>query len=467
MPWSCPILSQTTPNTASHPRRVWLPPLRYSLPVIMLVSGLVLICAETALFLAFQERRGIDTVMDRAQRDGARLARMAGQFLAGGDQAALDRELEATRKEPGLLKVEIERMNENAIPQSQILQSQTGSEIIGSFPLSNTQPPQMLTMIFDLSAPLADARGIAWTQALITASVLGLGSLLLWIALDSTVAKRAGRIVAGARAMAVGQTPGPAIEGEDELAQIDHALRDAHTVINKQARDLDERTRERSLLEQEIIQISEREQRRIGQDLHDDVCQRLAAVKMKVQDHEEKLAGAAPALIDDAEAIANDLAGAIQITRSLARGLSPVEIDSGGIAIALSGLAKSSCGVFGIDCRFETDDAIPPLPHQTANQLYRIAQECIANAAKHARAQRVTISLSKEPSRLVLRVSNDGQPMPGAEAATNGMGLSIMHYRAESIEAALDFESAPADATTALRCTLPLSSPDQPRIPPQ
>jgi signal transduction histidine kinase len=295
--------------------------------------------------------------------------------------------------------------------------------------------------------------------------VLGLGSLLLWIALDSTVAKRAERIVEGARAMAVGRTPGPPIEGEDELAQIDHALRDAHAVINKQAHDLEERTRERSLLEQEIIQISEREQRRIGQDLHDDVCQRLAAVKMKVQDHEEKLASAAPALIDDAEAIANDLAGAIQITRSLARGLSPVEIDSGGIAIALSGLAKSSCDVFGIDCRFQADDAIPPLSHQTATQLYRIAQECIANAAKHARAQRVTVSLSRKPYCLILRVSNDGQPMLHAEAAGNGMGLSIMHYRAESIGATLDFESAPADATTALRCTLPLSPPDQPRIP--
>lgn len=427
----------------------------------MLLSGLVLICVETALFLAFQEHQAIDTVMDRAERDGARLARMAGQFLGSGDRAALDRELAATRGEPGLTKVEIDEMNENLIAQSQIVRPAGGSEIIASFPVLGTPSPQILRMTFDLAAPLAEARQIAWTQALVTASVLALGSLLLWIALDSTVAKRAERIVAGARAMAVGAAPGPAIEGDDELAQIDHALRDAHALIHRQAADLQERTRERARLEQEIIQTSEREQRRIGQDLHDDVCQRLAAVKMKIQDHEEKLAAVAPALMTDAEAITGDLAAAIHITRSLARGLSPVEIESGGIAIALNGLVKNSRDVFGVDCRLDADESVPPLPHQTANQLYRIAQECIANAAKHARASRVRVTLKSGPTSLTLRVSNDGAPMSVADATHNGMGLSIMRHRAESIGATLDFEPAPSDATTAVRCTLPFPPPGQ------
>lgn len=438
----------------------------------MLISGLTLISAETALFLAFEERRAIDMVMDRAERDGERLTRMAGQFLTAGDHTALARELEAMRREPGLRKVEVGRMNERTIQQSQIVRSESGSEIIGSFPLPDAQPPQMLTMQFDLAAPLADARGVAWMQALISASVLGLGSLLLWIALDSTIAKRAERIVEGARAMAAGTVPGPPIGGEDELAQIDHALRDAHALIHQQAQDLqtraellEERTRERSRLEQEIIQISEREQRRIGQDLHDDVCQRLAAVKMKIQDHEEKLAGAAPMLMAEAEAIAKDLAGAIQITRSLARGLSPVEIESGGLIPALGALAKNSCDVFGIDCRFNADDKVPALPRQVANHLYRIAQECIANAARHARAHRVTVALTTEPTSLVMRISNDGQPMPVTEAVQNGMGLPIMRHRAESIGAGLEFETSPSDATTAVRCTLPLSPPGQPRNP--
>ena len=71
----------------------------------------------------------------------------------------------------------------------------------------------------------------------------------------------------------------------------------------------------------------------------------------------------------------------------------------------------------------------------------------------------MTVALTRSPSSLVLRVSNDGQPMPAAEAVQNGMGLSIMRYRAESIGAALEFETSPSDATTAVRCTLPLSPP--------
>lgn len=454
-------LSPPLPSIASASRRVWLPPLRYSLPVIMLVSGLVLICTETALFLAFQERRAIDSVWARAERDGPRLARMAGQFFSESNEPALLRELEATRREPGLVRVEVLPVAGAASLQPRIGRLSSGSEIEANVPIPGAQPPALIHMVFDLASAIAEAREIAWKQALITASVLALGALLLWIALDSAIAKRAERIVANARAISSGQPPGQAIGGDDELAQIDQALRDAHALINQQASDLkvraeqlEERTRERSRLEQEIIQISEREQRRIGQDLHDDVCQRLAAVKMKIQDHEEKLASVAPSLIADAEAIAGDLAGAIQVTRALARGLSPVELDSGGIVIALSGLAKASSEVFGIDCRFIADDPLPDLPPSTAHQLYRIAQECIANAAKHARARRVTISLRSEPNGLALRVANDGQPMSAADGIAEGMGLSIMRHRAESIAASLEFETAPADATTAVHCVL-------------
>lgn len=437
---------------------MWLPPLRYSLPVIMLVSGLVLICVETALFLAFQERHAIDSVMERATRDGARIARTAGHLLAAGDGAALERELAATRRDPGLVAVELRSADGNAAPQSEIVRSASGSEIVAGYPVPGALPPRMLRMTFDLAAPLAGARRIAWTQALVTASVLGLGALLLWIALDSAVAARAARIVAGARAMSTGAAPGPPIEGDDELAEIDHALRDAHALIHQQAADLSERARERSRLEQEIIRISEREQRRIGQDLHDDVCQRLAAVKMKIQDHEEKLASVAPALMADAKAIAGDLAGAIHVTRSLVRGLSPVEIESGGLALALKALVRSSRDVFGIDCLLEADEvAAPALPHQTAIQLYRIAQECIANAARHARSTRIVVTLVCTPEVLTLCVANDGAPMPASDAAGNGMGISIMRHRAESIGATLGFDSAPAGATTAVSCTLPTS----------
>lgn len=443
------------PATTVDPatRKAWLPPLRYSLPVIMLASGLVLICVETALFLAFQERRTIDIATERAMRDGARIARMAGQFLTAGDKAALEREMAATRSEAGVSKVELQDASPQSLRAPQITRTGSGTDIVAIYSVA-TASPALLTITFDLRASLADARRLAWMQALFTGGVLALGSLLLWIALDSAIARRAERIVAGARAMAAGEAPGPPIGGEDELAQIDHALREAHALIHRQAADLQERTQERSRLEQEIIQISEREQRRIGQDLHDDVCQRLAAVKMKIQDHEEKLASSAPALLNDAGAIATDLSAAIHITRALARGLSPVEASGGGLAMALRGLARDASAVFGIECHFDGDEGIPALPHQTANQLFRIAQECVSNAARHARATHVGITLRHTFPALTMRVANDGSPKPSDDAEGEGMGLSIMRHRAESIGATLEFESSPPDAVTAVRCTL-------------
>lgn len=491
-------LSLSVTSSPAEKSGAWLPPLRFSLPVIMLIFGLVLICVQTALFLTIQEERAVSMVTGRAQRDGPRLARLAGQYLAFDYRDAVRRELQVASGESGVHQMAIcgvdggiseefsnfgpEGRTEEVSPQeiramvsraiaageSQIGKSESGTELLGVFPFeagSADNEPRALLMIFDLAGPMAEARNAAWLQALLAAGVLALGSLLLWLALDSAIARRAERIVAAARVMAQGQPPGPPIGGQDELAHIDQALREAHDLLGRQAVDLraraeqiEEKNRERRQLEAEIIEISERERRRIGQDLHDDVCQRLAAVKMKVQDHEERLAESSPALVDEVGAIADDLDDAIHIARSLARGLSPVDIESGGIAVALGGLAKSSRDVFGVDCRFETDDQTPPLPRHAANQLYRIAQECIANAAKHAKAHRVIVSLKTGPAGVVLRVSNDGLPMPSMNGTRAGMGMPIMRYRAESVGAVLDFDTAPPDATTAVRCTLPLQS---------
>jgi len=255
--------------------------------------------------------------------------------------------------------------------------------------------------------------------------------------------------------------------GDDELAQIDRALRVAHATIHQQAADLQaragllaEKNQERSRLQQEIIHISEREQQRVGHDLHDDVCQRLAAVRMKIQDHEEKLAETAPSLLADAGGIASDLADTIHITRTLARGLSPVAIESGGFDVAMRALARGSSAVFKIDCRFESDDQTPAdLPPTTAHQFYRIAQECISNAARHARSQLVTLSLQTNSEQFIMRIINDGAPMPTDRANPDGMGMSIMRHRAESVGAVIEYESHPTDATTAVRCVLALHPP--------
>jgi PAS domain S-box-containing protein len=214
----------------------------------------------------------------------------------------------------------------------------------------------------------------------------------------------------------------------------------------------------REALGREITNTSEREQRRIGQDLHDDICQRLAAVKMNMQDLEESLAEHAPALMDEADAIVDRLTDTIRITRSLARGLSPVEIEAGGLGVALAGLVRSSRELLGIECELELPDELPVLSPQVATQFYRIAQECITNAAKHGQAPVVRVSLAETEDALVLRVSNNGKPLEASSGESQGMGLHIMRHRAESMDARLEFEIQPPDATFAVRCVLPLSA---------
>lgn len=483
----------------------WLPPLRYSLPLIVLMFGLVLLLAQTAFFLTLFDSRARQEVISRAERQGPRIARLAERFSALGLAPAIAEELASVRSEQsvslavicdeaGTIKstgakaqdqaLDRERLTPEAVRMihesaatghSLVKTAASGTEVLGVYPFRHAGGPaasDYLVFAFDLSKPLTEAHVAAWTQAFIAAAIVMLGSLVVWVALDATVARRAERIADEARSMASGNLPGQPVGGDDELAQIDQALREAHVQIHRQAADLrareaqiQEKNRERSRLEREIIDISEREKRRIGQDLHDDLCQRLAAVRMKVQDFEEELSDANPDLIPRADAIASDVADAIHITRSLARGLSPVDIESGGLTLALKGLARSTCDVAGIDCRFETDDSSPPLPPHTANQLYRIAQECITNAVKHARARHITLALKTGPQTLLLRVSNDGQPMDAGSASSSGMGLPIMRYRAESIGAVIEHESSPPDAVTAVRCALPLPATTSPPSP--
>ena len=164
-------------------------------------------------------------------------------------------------------------------------------------------------------------------------------------------------------------------------------------------------------------------------------------------------------LVHKADEIVDRLTDAIHVTRSLARGLSPVDIEAGGIGVALDGLARTAREVLGVECIVELPDPVPELSLHVSTQLYRIAQECISNAAKHARASRVHVSLTVLPEDLLqLRVANDGLPFRESGSNGSGMGLHIMRYRAQSMEGMLEFELKPSHASTAVRCTIPFNT---------
>jgi PAS domain S-box-containing protein len=208
-----------------------------------------------------------------------------------------------------------------------------------------------------------------------------------------------------------------------------------------------------------IAEVAEAEKRRIGQDLHDDICQRLAALKISMQDMEEEIAEKAPSLMMHADVIVGRLDEAISTTRGLARGLSPVEIESGGLAIALEALCRTSSSVHGISCILKADLDVSHLSMKTATQLYRIAQECITNAARHGKSTEVRITLEEKNKALHMTVANDGLPFsPTSAPDQQGMGLHIMRHRAASIGAQLLFHTSATDHEVEVVCITPQPS---------
>jgi PAS domain S-box-containing protein len=210
---------------------------------------------------------------------------------------------------------------------------------------------------------------------------------------------------------------------------------------------------ERRRLEQEILKISELEQRRIGQDLHDGLCQHLAATELMTEILEQKLAKKSKADAARVAEVAKQVREAISQTRSLARGLSPVVLESEGLMSALQQLADYSERMFRIRCEFHCPTPVLVENHTAATHLYRIAQEALSNAVRHGRAKRVIILLQRTAERLVLKVTDDGVGLPEDLSKAEGMGLRIMQYRAAMSGGSLTVQHVPKEGTV-VACTI-------------
>ena len=211
-------------------------------------------------------------------------------------------------------------------------------------------------------------------------------------------------------------------------------------------RDITERKR----LEREILEISHREQLRIGQDLHDGLSQQLTGIELMCEVLEQKLASKAKAEADRAGEIARHVREAITHTRNLARGLSPVQLDANGLMSALQELAVNVEKMFRIECQFQCEEPILVQNNEAATHLYRIAQEAINNAIKHGKAKRIIITFQPMGDKHGLLVTNDGVAFPNDVRPSRGMGLRIMNYRAGEIGADLQIRSDRKNGTTVM-----------------
>jgi signal transduction histidine kinase len=200
---------------------------------------------------------------------------------------------------------------------------------------------------------------------------------------------------------------------------------------------------ERRRLEEEIVVIAERVERRIGQDLHDGICQRLAGIELKCQSLAESLKSKAQAA--QAEQIAGYVREVIVQIRSLAHGLahglSPVVVEGKGLVAALGELAGETEEMFNVKCSFQSEGGISIGGQTVATHLYRIAQEAVANAIKHGRASVIEIRLGGASDKTVLSISDNGGGFRFPGRAGAGMGLRTMEYRAGMIGAELAVEA--------------------------
>lgn len=210
-------------------------------------------------------------------------------------------------------------------------------------------------------------------------------------------------------------------------------------------------------LEREILSIADSERQRIGQDLHDDICQQLVAIEFMVEAMAARLDAKSP-VADQAHSISFHLRSVIDHTREIARGMAPNLPDHPeSLMTALQDLADRTTKVFQRECRFECPQPVLSTDAATTMHLYRIAQEAVANAIKHGQARCITIRLFRNGGDIVLGVKDDGNGASPNPEKRRGMGLRVMQYRAGVIGGSLMFQRVPHEGTSVV-CTVKAAS---------
>ena len=206
-------------------------------------------------------------------------------------------------------------------------------------------------------------------------------------------------------------------------------------------------------LQTELLQIGEHERQTVGHDLHDDLGQHLHGLSYLAGLLEKGLREDASPRAEEAGRLNQYLAQALAMTRNLAHGLQPVSEVPQGLMLALRELAHRTRQVYRVDCQFDCPSPVIIHRHSAANHLYRIAQEAVNNALKHARPTRVRIQLHATGKHIILRVQDNGPGFRQRRKPARGMGLHVMQYRADAINGSLQFQTPPQGGTDVV-CTV-------------
>jgi signal transduction histidine kinase len=243
------------------------------------------------------------------------------------------------------------------------------------------------------------------------------------------------------------------VVGAYVVAEFKELHQDLENRASERAAKLTEEIATREKLERELLDIIEREHRRLGQDIHDSLCQHLTGTAFAAQVLVQNLKSQGSPQAHNAVRVVGLIEDGIMLSRSLAKGLSSVRLSTDGLMDALEDFASTTSDLFKVSCRFEC-----PLPvliddPETAEHLYRIAQEAVGNAIKHGRAKIIRIQLEVSEAGTLLRVVDDGTGLQPGRPNGQGMGLRIMSSRAHVIGARFDI-SRHERAGTIVSCLL-------------
>ena len=215
------------------------------------------------------------------------------------------------------------------------------------------------------------------------------------------------------------------LEGQDELSLISNEFSVAMARLRK--------------AETMVLEAAEEERRKIGRDLHDDLCQRLSATKMKAEvmqgmshAHDGKISSLAGQ-------VAEELSESTNIARGMAWGLAPVGIENHGMKDALENVLRFAEKSYKVKCSLDYSDVSACLSGSAQELLFRIAQELVVNACKHSKPGVLNVTLTTEGENVVLNIIHDGSAFSESAGENDlGMGLHLMGQRLRTLCATLE-----------------------------
>jgi signal transduction histidine kinase len=452
------------------------PSIRITAPLLALAFGLSATWFDYRLNLDLDHARHLDEVRQSADAGGRRLARLAERLMASGERDALQADVEAMVELPQLEIAAVMDESGRLVAEStgglrgqpatatrfarvariigapaspEIHREEDASTVLSAHPFRVGESGIGWVLLeFNRTDAILAAQNDALTQLRWMASAMALLGFVLWSVLHFGFADRLARLTGSVRALGEGSIDASAVpRGGDEVGELGVAF-------TTMAAQLRERDAQQVRLEREVLEISERERRRIGHDLHDGLGQRLTAASMATNALIAGMKSEASTFTDRVEDIGRQLREAIAETRALSHGLAPVALADEGLMAALNSLAEDTRRG-DLHVVFECPEPVRVSDAEIAGHLHRIAQEAVSNAIKHAAPTEIRIGLERRNGTVVLEVDDDGDGFDAALAARGGIGLRVMRYRAQLIGGVLEINSPPAGGTR-ISCSVPL-----------